>query len=138
MNDQGAPAWTVEGEDAGTRTAENLTRQRALRAAVLIDAIRCLVGAGGTRERRARQSALRWLLSRDTQAPFSYQNVCEALGLDPARLQRSLLQPAFGADGVPRIALGGEQPRGPSGRLPMRRPRRDRARYVGLDRGCAR
>ncbi len=128
----------MDGEDLDDWTNERLARQRALRAAVLIDAIRCLVGAGGMRERRARQSALRWLLSRDTQAPFSYHNVCEALGLDPSRLRRSLLEPAFGADGVPRIALGGEQPRGPSGRLAMRRPRRDRARYVGLERGCAR
>ena len=138
MRDQGAPARTADGEDLDPWTTERLARERALRAAVLIDAVRCLVGAGGTRERRARQSALRWLLSRDTQAPFSYHNVCEALGLDPSRLRRSLLQPAFGADGVPRIALGGEQARGPSGRLSMRRPRRDRARYVGLDRGCAR
>ena len=138
MRDQGAPARTVDREDLDPWTAESLARQRALRAAVLIDAIRCLVGAAGTRERRARQSALRWLLSRDTQAPFSFHNVCEVLGLDASRLRRSLLEPAFGADGVPRIALGGEQPRGPSGRLPMRRPRRDRARYVGLERGCAR
>ena len=138
MRDQGAPARTADGEDVDHWTAERIARQRALRAAVLIDAIRCLVGAGGTRERRARQSALRWLLSRDTQAPFSYQNVCEALGLDPSRLRRSVLEPAFGADGVPRIAFGGERPRGPYGRLAMRRPRRDRARYVGLERGCAR
>src|SRR5437016_11792215 len=104
VNQNGGPARMLT---ADTVTAETLARERALRAAVLIDAIRCLVGAGGGRERRSRQSALRWLLSRDTQAPFSYQNVCEALGLDPSRLRRSVLEPAFGADGVPRIALGG-------------------------------
>ena len=125
----------MAGEDADTWTAETLTRQRALRAAVLIDAIRCLVGAAGTRERRARQSALRWILCRDGKAPFSFHNVCETLGLDPSRLRRSLLEPAFGADGVPRIALGGERLGAPFGRPPMRRPRRDRARYVVLDGG---
>ena len=133
MRDQGVPARRVDGEDADSWTAETLTRQRALRAAVLIDAIRCLVGAAGTRERRARQVALRWLLSHDRKAPFSFHNVCETLGLDAARLRRSLLEPTFGADGVPRIALGGERPWGLAGRLPMRRPRRDRARYVELD-----
>jgi hypothetical protein len=138
MRDQGAPARTADGEDGETWTAENLARQRALRAAVLIDAIRCLVDAGGRRERRARQSAMRWLLSRDARAPFSFHNVCEVLGLDPARLRRSLLEPTFGADGVPRIAFGGELPWAASGRLPMRRPRRDRVRYVGLARGSSR
>ena len=137
MREPGASARIVAGEDADTWTAESLTRQRALRAAVLIDAIRCLVGAAGTRERRARQSALRWILSRDGMAPFSFHNVCETLGLDPSRLRRSLLEPAFGADGVPRIALGGERVEAPFGRPPMRRPRRHRARYVVLDGGRA-
>jgi hypothetical protein len=135
MREQGAPAWTEDGIDIDVWTSEALARQRALRAAVLIDAIRCLVGAAGVRERRARQSALRWILSRDAMAPFSFHNVCETLGLDPSRLRRSLLEPALGADGVSRLALGGEHPGRLSGRLPMRRPRRDRSRYVVLDGG---
>ena len=49
MRDQGAPARTADGEDLDHWTNERVARQRALRAAVLIDAIRCLVGAGGTR-----------------------------------------------------------------------------------------
>src|SRR6058998_2878286 len=49
MRDQGAPARTADGEDLDDWTNERVARQRALRAAVLIDAIRCLVGAGGTR-----------------------------------------------------------------------------------------
>ena len=134
MNEQAAPARIESEANVDLWAAETLARQRALRAAVLIDAIRCLVGVPGMRERRARQSALRWILSRDNMAPFSFNNVCEALALDPSRLRRSLLEPAFGADGVPRIALGGEAPRG-AGRLPMRRPRRDRARYIVLDGG---
>lgn len=135
MREQGAPARTEDGVEIDIWTAESLGRQRALRAAVLIDAIRCLVGAAGVRERRARQSALRWILSRDAMAPFSFHNLCEALGLDPSRLRRSLLEPALGADGVSRLALGGDYRGGPSGRLQMRRPRRERARYVVLDGG---
>jgi len=133
MSEQGT-ARTQDGEGLDLWTAESLARQRALRAAVLIDAIRCLVGAAGMRERRARQSALRWILNRDAKPPFSFGNVCEALGLDPSRLRRSLLEPAFGADGVAHIVLGGERPGG-AGRVPMRRPRRDRARYIVIDGG---
>src|SRR5437660_3735533 len=90
---------------AGLWTAESVVRQRAIRAAVLIEAIRCLVGAARMRERPARQSARRWILSRDTNTPYSFNNVCEALCLDPSRLRRSLLNPVFGANDVPRIAL---------------------------------
>ena len=128
MSDPGTPARTVRGEQTVTWTAESLARQRALRAAVLIDAIRCLVGAAGTRGGRAQQSALRWILSRDGRAPFSFHNVCEA----PVRLRRSILEPAL----VPRIALEGEGLGAPSGRS-LRHPRRDRAHHIVLVGGRA-
>jgi hypothetical protein len=133
MRERGARARTLNREDFDFGTAESIVRQRALRAAVLIDAIRCLVGAARRRGRPARQPELRWILSRDATAPFSFNNVCEALGLDPSRLRRSLLGPAFGADGVPGIALGGERRAETSGYLVIRRPRRDRSRYIVLD-----
>ena len=82
------------------------------------------------RERPAHKSARRWVLDRDTKAPYSFDNICETLGLDPSRLRRSLLDPAFGANGVPRIALGEARPAGTSGRPPIRRPIRDRSRYI--------
>jgi hypothetical protein len=133
MRERGARARILNSEDFGLGTAESIVRQRALRAAVLIDAIRCLVGAARMGERPARPPALRWILSRDAKAPFSFNNVCEVLGLEPSRLRCSLLEPAFGADGVPRIALGGERRAGTSGYLAIRRPRRDRSRYIVLD-----
>jgi hypothetical protein len=110
-----------------------MSRQRALRAAVLIDAIRCLVGPGRMRDRRAHQTALGWILSRDAKAPFSFDNVCDALGLNSLRLRRSLLEPAFGADGVPQIAFAGESPAGAYGPPAIRRPVRERSRCVALD-----
>jgi hypothetical protein len=109
MRAQGARARPLDGEDLDLWTAESIARQRALRAAVLIDAIRCLRGAW-MRGRPAHQSALRWILSRDAKAPFSLNDVRDVLGFDPSRLRRSLLEPAFGADGPPRIALGGATP----------------------------
>ena len=111
-------------------TTESFGRQRALRAAVLIDAIRCLVGPAAMRDRPTRQSARRWILSCDSKGAFSFNNVCEALGLDPLRLRRSLLDPAFGADGLSRIALGEARPAEKTGHMMIRRPLRDRSRYI--------
>jgi hypothetical protein len=111
--------------------AETLARQRALRAAVLIDAIRCLIGAAGTRERRSRQVALRWILSRETRSPFSFNNVCECLGFEPSRVRRLLLTPSVGVEGAPRLAIAG----GRSPSRAVRRPRRSPIRYVLLEGG---
>ena len=122
----------MTGIDAAGRalTAESISRQRAIRAAVLIEAIRCLVGAARMHERPACQSARHWIGSCDTKAPYSFNNVCEALALDPSRLRRSLLDPAFGASGVPRIAVGQARPAGTSGDRSIRRPIRKRSRYI--------
>ena len=105
-------------------TGEDLARQRALRAAVLIDAVRCLLGVAGHRERRSRQNALRWVMSRDIRAPFSFINVCETLGYDPTRIRRMLLGPALGLDTDVHLTLT------TAGGGGVRRPRRDHVRYV--------
>jgi len=110
---------------------EALARQRALRAAVLIDAIRCLTNPGGGRERRSRQTALRWVLSRETRSPFSFHNVCDCLGFEPSRVRRMLVTPTLGHDGIARLELG----MGGSPMRPVRRPRRSPGRYVVLDGG---
>src|ERR1051326_5073184 len=126
VNQNWGPARMLTAE---TVTAEMLARERALRAAVLIDAIRCLVGAGGGRERRSRQTAMRWVTSRDDRSPFSFNNVCESLGFEPGRIRRLLLAPTIGFDFPSDLALGVRR----VGQV--RRPRRDRARYVVLQGG---
>jgi len=89
-------------------TVEDLLRQRALRAAVLIDAVRCLRGLAGNRERRV---AVSWVLSWDVRAPLSFINVCESLGYKATQLRRMMLDPPAGLDEMLR-----------------QRPRRDHAR----------
>jgi len=127
----GDTAADAPNEDFEPWAAETIARQRALRAAVLIDAIRCLAGAASIHEQRAQQHAMRWITSRDTNAPFSFHNVCEALGFDPARLRRLLLTPLTGGVRSPWLAiLGGRAP----SRV-VRRPRRPPIRYVVLDGG---
>ncbi len=118
--------------DEGVWADEVLSRQRALRAAILIDAVRCLIGVPGGRDRRARRAAARWVLSRDTKFPFSFNNVCESLGFDPSRVRRLLLMPCLEADGGPQLTIG--QKRGGM----VRRPRRDPGRYVVLSGGLKR
>jgi hypothetical protein len=119
-----------DGSSSRLLTAEDLARQRALRAAVLIDAVRCVVGVAVHRDRRSRQSAVRWILSRDTRSPFSFYNVCESLGFEPVRIRRLLVGPALGLDTDVRLKLEAAT----SGAL-VRRPRRDQPRYVVLQGG---
>ena len=125
-------ASTFLADVAGGWPIEVLSRERALRAAILIDAVRCLVGVPGGRDRRARRAAARWVLSRDTRFPFSFYNVCESLGFDPGRVRRLLLMPCLESDGGAPLSVA--ERRGGT----VRRPRRDPARYIVLDGGLKR
>jgi hypothetical protein len=113
--------------EADGLTAERLIRQRALRAAILIDAVRCVMGAPGTHEPGTRRAAVRWVMSRDAGAPFSFHNVCDSLGFDPNRIREVLMMPFVGSDRPLRIAVRRKR-WSASPRAWVRRPRRDRAR----------
>lgn len=69
---------------------EALLRELRLRAAVLIDAIRCLEPSADAYQRKLTRHARRWFLNTDGSQPFSFVGVCDALGLDPGRIRRSL------------------------------------------------
>jgi hypothetical protein len=63
--------------------------------AVLDDAINCYQKQflPSTRhEQRLASEAAEWLFSNDDRWPFSFVNVCHALGLDPEYLRRGLKQ----------------------------------------------
>src|SRR5437762_4896386 len=65
--------------------------ERALLCAVLADAVRCLthtIGGGPKDQARLAVQARRWVLKRGEDWPYSFENVCAALGLHP-RLTRS-------------------------------------------------
>jgi hypothetical protein len=117
-------------EDGDPLGSENLSRQRALRAAVLIDALRCLKGAPGAYDRTTRHAAYRWVMSHDTRGPFSFVNVCDTLGFDPSRLRRALFQPSFPVvDDEPTLIAVRRRSVSPFSRA-VRRPRRTRLRYA--------
>jgi hypothetical protein len=62
--------------------------------AVLEDAVRCLAGEiGPLRERRRLAlEARRWVAEPDRQWPFSFENLCEGLGIAADRLRVRLLR----------------------------------------------
>ena len=68
--------------------------ERALMCAVLEDAIRCLMGQGypghsrGLLAARARA----WVAARDHRWPFSFECICDALGIESSPLRRHLLR----------------------------------------------
>jgi hypothetical protein len=67
--------------------------ERKLRLAVLEDAIHALqrhARARSSRGRRLYEDALGWIMDDDRREPFSFANVCEALGLDPSYVRRGL------------------------------------------------
>jgi hypothetical protein len=89
------PMLAPETEDPMCR----LSRERALRFAILMDAIRCLAGSPGGRSRDrlvlARRAEI-WVRRRDTRWPFSFDNVCDALNIDAERMRTYLLNPTSG------------------------------------------
>jgi hypothetical protein len=67
--------------------------ERRLRVAVLEDAIRYFqrhLGATDPGERALYEDAVDWFASPDRTEPFSFENVCDALQLDPDYLRQRL------------------------------------------------
>lgn len=68
--------------------------ERHLMAAVLFDGvITCLnyAGASGTQGRKRFQEAFGWVCNPGIEYVFSFENVCDCLGLDPAALRRGIM-----------------------------------------------
>ncbi len=89
--------------------------ERALMRAVLEDAMHCLAGEAGAAGERAELAAeaRAWVESVDPRWPFSFENVCDGLGLETSGLRARLLRdvPAS-APGDPRpLAERGTRPR---------------------------
>jgi len=65
--------------------------------AVLIDAIRALTAhrpaAPHFRSQRAWLRDRAWIQSEDKSAPFSFTNICDALGIDAGYVRRCVLRP---------------------------------------------
>jgi hypothetical protein len=74
--------------------SQERTPERALMLAVLEDAVACYAGklkAPRENPRILRRQAAFWLSCEDWESPFSFNNVCEALALDPRALRERIL-----------------------------------------------
>jgi hypothetical protein len=81
------------GESLAEESPER-TPERALMLAVLEDAVACYAGklkAPRENPKILRRQAAFWLSCEDWDSPFSFNNVCEALALDPTALRERIL-----------------------------------------------
>ena len=85
-----------QAENAVVAEAGPSAGERALMRAVLEDAIRCLTGEAGLVHQRTRLAAeaRSWIEASDPRWPYSFENLCDGLGLDAANLRRRLLRDA--------------------------------------------
>jgi hypothetical protein len=63
--------------------------------AVLEDAIECFQRYAGTHDGKHERlflEAVKWILDRDCDWPFSFENICNTLNLDPDYIRRGLLR----------------------------------------------
>ena len=77
------------------RQKSHFDPEEKLMFAVLTDAIECFqkyLGASASRRRRLFTEAETWISSRDSSWPYSFENVCEALNIDPNYLRLGLTQ----------------------------------------------
>ena len=85
-----------QGEVAVATEVGRAAGERALMRAVLEDAIRCLIGEVGPPHQRGALAAeaREWIETADPRWPFSFENLCDGLGLEAGNLRRRLLRDA--------------------------------------------
>jgi len=89
--------FSAKADEALSEEAKERTPERALMLAVLEDAVACYAGrlkAPRENPRILRRQAAFWLSCEDWDSPFSFNNVCEALALDPTALRERILEDA--------------------------------------------
>ena len=79
--------FAVSGVDDGAGN------ERALMLAILRDAVECHQKYALTRDARGREifgEADEWIYSNDREWPFSFENICDVLGVNPAYIRTGL------------------------------------------------
>jgi hypothetical protein len=87
----------------GRLAGDGLSSEGRLMLAVLVDAINILRGwngLGGRRKRRVFGEAAHWVNLKGTQNPFSFDSVCEAVGIDSDMARDRLRGLAAGHAGI--------------------------------------
>ena len=104
------PIWSLEEKNASLfhsdpslyyqyletlRSRTRLEPERELMLAVLEDAIVCFQQYAFARDGRGRRlflDAQRWIVEKDCNWPFSFENICFHLGMDPSYIRHGLLR----------------------------------------------
>lgn len=93
----------------GAMGGGGLCSEQRLMLAVLVDAINILQGwnrMGSARKRRAFAEAAQWVITKGTNYPFSFDSVCDALGIDPEILRVRLSGLTMGHGATDRLGVG--------------------------------
>jgi hypothetical protein len=86
--------FSASSDETLSEESQQRTPERALMLAVLEDAVACYAGklkAPRENPKILRRQAAFWLSCEDWDSPFSFNNVCEALALDPTALRERIL-----------------------------------------------
>ena len=86
--------FVLEDFDAFRRKT-HLEPERRLLLAVLEDAIACFqkdIDAPEGRRSKTFREAEEWFLERDSERLFSFENTCEAIGINPSYLRQGLFR----------------------------------------------
>jgi len=78
--------------------------ERALMCAVLTDAIRCL--SEWRRQPGPAAEAWRWVMSRDREWPFAFENLCDALGFRIDVTRRRFIEGTPSLEALRQVAAG--------------------------------
>src|SRR5215469_9133027 len=114
----------------GGSSNEDLPSIKRLMLAVLQDALECLAGGanypGGLNTHRSAQDAAMWVADTNERDIFSFNSVCDVLGLDAAAVRKALIEmPISGLRMMRRspvtrepikLSLAAYRKRGPSAR----------------------
>jgi len=77
------------------RQKSHFAPEEKLMFAVLADAIECFqkyLGVNGCRRRKLFLQAEAWIYSGDSSWPYSFENICEVLNINPKYLRLGLIQ----------------------------------------------
>jgi hypothetical protein len=79
------PYMGVQGRDG------QATGEQRLMLAMLEDSLRTVLGRSTAERSGWRQMDLAWIRSEDRTELFAFENVCDALGIDPSYLRAQVL-----------------------------------------------
>jgi hypothetical protein len=109
LTDVMLPNQLLPNQFFGAMGSSGPCSEQRLMLAVLVDAINILQRwnrMGSARKRRTFADAARWVLMQGTNYPFSFDNVCDALNIDPKMLRQRLRGLARGQGATDRLGVG--------------------------------